>query len=236
MLVVLPVGTANAAELRFVHAVPGQGPAALEADGKAGDEVSYGQVGEYTQVPDGEVTLKLGDMQQKETLSGGRYTVVAWRKGDRVMLDLFSDGSAKPGQAQVRAIHAAGELGPGDVKLDSETLASSLAPGEASDYKTVDPGDYELRVTRPGGGGAPLAQSQLNLAAGSADTAIVIGSGGQPVDVVVATDDVAAPSQGPATGMGGLADGPPWAAVLLAALAAGALGGAGYRLARRRAA
>ena len=135
----------------------------------------------------------------------------------------------------MRAIHAAGELGEGDVQLDGQTLASALPPGEASEYLTVDPGSYNMSVTRPDGGGSPLAESQVSLAAGTSSTAIVVGSGGQPVEIVVAEDDVAAPSQGPATGLGGLDDdGPPWAAVLLAALCAGALGGGAYRLARRR--
>ena len=234
MLVVAPVGTASAAELRFVHGVPGQEPSALEVDGQAGDPVAFGEVGGYEQVPSGSVTLKLGDLEQTEELGEGRYTAVAWLRDDRVMLGVFSDGPAKGGTARIRAIHAAGELGEGDVLLDGESVATSLAPGEASEYQDVDPGAYGLEVTRPGGEGSPLAQSRVTLAAGSASTALVLGSGGEPIDVVVATDDTAAPSQGPATGLGGLDDGPPWAAVLLAALCAGALGGGAYRLARRR--
>jgi hypothetical protein len=236
MLVVAPVGTASAAELRFVHAVPGQEETALEVDGTAGDPVAFGEVGEYTRVPNGSVTLTLGQMESQENLSEGRYTAVAWREGDRVALTLFSDGTAQAGQASVRVVQAAGELGESDVQLDGQTLASALPPGEASDYQSVDPGDYGLQVTRPDGGGSPLAESDVSLAAGTASTAFVVGSGGQPVDVVLAEDDVAAPSQGPATGLGGLGhdNGPPWAAILAAALCAGALGGGAYRLARRR--
>ena len=69
MLVVAPVGTASAAEVRFVHAVPGQEPAALEVDGKAGDEVAFGEVGEYVRAPNGTVTLTLGEMESEEELS-----------------------------------------------------------------------------------------------------------------------------------------------------------------------
>jgi uncharacterized protein DUF4397 len=234
MLVVAPVGTANAAELRFVHAVPGQGPAALEVDGQPGQQVAFGQVGEYAQAPNGAVTLRLGELETEEELSEGRFTAVAWRRGDEVMLDVFQNGSAQAARARVRAIHAAGELGEGDVLLDGQELASSLGPGQAGEYQTVDPGDYEVRVTRPGGGGSPLAEGSASLAAGTASTAIVMGSGGRPVQIVLADDAVAAPSEGPATGLGGLEDGPAWTAVLLAALFAGALGGGAYRLARRR--
>lgn len=235
MLVVAPVGTAQAAELRFVHAVPGQGPAALEANGTAGESVAFGDVGAYTRAPNGSVTLTLGEMETEEELSAGRYTAVAWRRGDRVALNVFRDGSAEGGRARVRAINAAGELGESDLLLDGENLASALPPGEAGEYQTVDPGTYGLSVTRPGGGGSALAESEVTLAAGTASTAIVVGSGGRAVEVVLADDAVAAPAQGPATGLGGLDDeGPPWAAVLLAALCAGALGGGAYRLARRR--
>jgi len=234
MLALAPVGTAAAAELRLAHAVPGQGPAALEADGEPGPEVAFGQVGEYTRVPNGAVTLRLGELETEENLTAGRYTAVAWRRGDRVMLDLFRDAPAQPGRARVRAINAAGELGEGGVLLDSQTLARSLGPGEAGDYQTVEPGDYQVRVTRPGGGGSPLAEDGVTLTAGTASTALVVGSGGRPVQVVLAADSVAAPAQGPDTGLGGLDEGTPWLAVLLAALFAGALGGGAYRFARRR--
>jgi Domain of unknown function (DUF4397) len=234
MLVMGPVGIAEAAEVRLAHAVPGQGPAALEVDGEATPQVGFGQVSDYAEFPNGEVTLTLGELDAEENLSEGRYTAVAWRRGDQVMLDVFPDGDAQPGRARVRAIHAAGELGEGDVMLDGQTLADSLGPGEAGEYQAVDPGDYQLSVTRPGGGGSPLAEDSVNLTAGTASTAIVVGSGGRPVQVVLASDSVAAPSEGPATGLGGLEDGTPWAAVLLAALFAGALGGGAFRFARRR--
>lgn len=236
MLVTAPVGTAVAAELRLAHAAPGQGPAALEANGEAGPEVAYGQVGEYTQVPNGAVTLRLGELESEENLSEGRYTAVALRQGDRVVLELFSDGSARPGRARVRAINAAGELNEGDVAIDGQTIATAVGPGEAGDYRTVEPGDYGLQVTSSGGGGDPIAEDTVTLTAGTASTAIVMGSGGRPVQVVLASDSVAAPAQGPDTGFGGLDDGTPWGAVLAAALLAGALGGGAYRFARRRAA
>ena len=116
------------------------------------------------------------------------------------------------------------------------TLAARLPPGEASEYLTVDPGSYGVQVTRPGGGGSPLAEGQVTLAAGTASTAIVVGSGGQPVEIVV-TDDAVARSGGGAR---------PRASAASTATArrgrwlcwrrccAGALGGGAYRLARRR--
>jgi hypothetical protein len=52
---------------------------------------------------------------------------------------------------------------------------------------------------------------------------------------VVVQDAVDAPTGGPATGLGGLSDeGTPWLAALLAALAAGTLGGIAFTRASRR--
>jgi hypothetical protein len=54
------------------------------------------------------------------------------------------------------------------------------------------------------------------------------------VQFVIAADSTSAPSQAPATGLGGLSDEQtPWALALLAALLAAAGGGAAYTLASR---
>jgi hypothetical protein len=231
----VPVASASAAELRLVHGVPGVGEAALEADGEPGEAVGFGEVSDYQRVPNGEVDLALGAVRTTETLSSGRYTVVAWPSGGKPKLSVFRDGSARAGKARLRAIHAAGEVGAADVLLDGKTAVGRLGRGKSSGYLTVEPGTYAVKVMRPSGKGGALVGAEANLAAGSASTAVVVGSGGKPVQVALATDSVAAPAQGPATGLGGLEDdGPPWAAVLLAALCAGALGGGAYRLARRR--
>ena len=236
MLVMVPVGTAHAADLRFVHGIPGEGPAALEVNGSAGTEVGFGEIGPYEEAPNGSVTLALGDVEVTEELSAaGAYTAVAWRRDADVMLTLFRDGPAGAGQAKLRAVQVAGELGEVDVTLGRDKVASSIERGTASDYMTVEPGTYDLRVTRAGGGGSPLGASNgVSLAAGTSSTALVLGSGGAPLEVLIATDTVEAPAEGPATGLGGLDDGPPLLAALLAALAAGTLGAGAFRLARRR--
>ena len=76
----------------------------------------------------------------------------------------------------------------------------------------------------------------MSFAAGTSSTAYAVGSGGERARFVVVQDAVDAPAGGPATGLGGLSgEDTPWLAALLAALAAGALGGLAYtRAARRR--
>ena len=88
---------------------------------------------------------------------------------------------------------------------------------------------------KPGTKSALATQKGVTASAGSAATAYAVGSAGEPTRFVVVADSVAAPSGAPATGLGGMAgsDGAPWLAALLAALAAGTLGGVLYTRAPR---
>jgi hypothetical protein len=242
MLVGVSATNAWALELRFVHAVPGAGAASLSASGTSvGDPVSFGGVTSYTDVRSGSQKLELTPAgggkalaTANESLGDGRYTVVASGAGGRVDLHVYRDGEAKSGKAQVRAINAAMELGNTEVALDRRAMAGNLAPGKASPWSTVDPGTYQVEAMRPSGkGGALASRSGVSLAAGTSTTALVVGSGGQPTRIVLASDSTVTPSEAPGTGLGGLSGGTPWAAALAAALLAGALGGAAYTLASR---
>jgi hypothetical protein len=243
MLVAVSAGNASALELRFVHAVPGGGEATLRAGNKAiGGPVSFGGVTGYTRVGEGRVELALSPAgggkslaKATETLRGGRMTVVATKQGQKVMLRVLPDGRGSSGRARVRAMNAAPELGTTEVRLDGRALASDLSPGQAGDYSAVDPGTYRLAAMRPSGTGDALASKPgVSLAAGTSTTAFIVGSGGEPTRIVVASDGAVTPKSAPGTGLGGLSGGTAWASALAAALGAGALGGAAYLLATRR--
>jgi hypothetical protein len=245
LLLGVSAGNAWALELRFVHAVPGGGPATLSAGKTAIDRpVRFGGVTEYTRVDGGRVELVLrpaGGGQSlgkaSETLSGGRMTVVATRRRKHVALRVLPDGQASGGRVRVRAMNAAPELGRAEVKLGRRLVAQNLEPGQASRYSMVGPGTYSLKAARPGGdGGALASRSGVSLAAGTSDTAFVVGSAGEPTRFVVVSDETVTPKQPPGTGLGGLAGGTAWATAVIGALAAGALGGVAYLLAscRRR--
>jgi hypothetical protein len=99
----------------------------------------------------------------------------------------------------------------------------------------LEPGTYKLEAMRPSGkGGALATKSGVNLEAGTSATAVIAGSGGKPTTIIVASEGAVAPTHAPKTGLGGLDGGPPWLTALLAALAAGVVGGGAYRLAARR--
>jgi hypothetical protein len=235
----------GSADVRFVHAVPGAGSAELVVKGGSpiGGNASFGQVTSYVGVPPGshELSLKSGSKTLAVTTvdlgDGDHYTVVAMAQGKKVQLRPYTDGGASDGKARLRMIHAAPELGTPDVRLGKQTVAEKVKYTEATPYLTVSPGTYTLSVTKPGDGkGSPIVQkSGVALGAGSSETALLLGSRGEPTRVVVAADRTAAPSRAPRTGLAPLASGErPWGIIVGIAVLAGLLGGAAQLLAARR--
>jgi uncharacterized protein DUF4397 len=226
-------------EVRFLHAVPGGPSALLDVGGTKTGAAGFGQASNYAPAPGAKVRLKLvaggkSLASRSVNLASGSYTVVAFPKGSKVSLPLFRDGKGEGGKARLRAIHAAPELDEATFTLDGRRLGT-LSAGEAGSYVTPDPGSYTLKVARPGGGGDALLEQEITVSAGVTQTAVAVGSGGEPTRVVVLPDGANAPKKGPATGLGGLSDdGTPWGFALLAALAAGLLGLAAFALASRR--
>jgi hypothetical protein len=83
-----------------------------------------------------------------------------------------------------------------------------------------------------------IPTATVSVSAGSATTAVLVGSRGEKARWVLVDDATVAPSAAPQTGLGGLSTpggGPPWLAALLAALGAGALGAVAHRAATRAA-
>ncbi len=229
---------AAAAEVRFLHAVPGGPKAYLQVGGTALGNVGFGQASMYARTPDGKVSLALIAGGKRlalvtPTLEDRRYTVVASTVGKRIVLRTFSDGPARAGSARVRAVHVVPELDEAGFTAGSKSLGE-VGRGEASDYATVRPGDYGIEAAQPGGD-MVAERGGVNLAAGTASSAYLLGSAGERTRFVVLQDTVAAPALAPATGLGGLADeDQPWLAALAAALIAGTLGGLGYKRASAR--
>ena len=242
MLVTFGAADAVAAEVRLVHAVPGAGGAQLSVSGRElGSPVGFGKAGGFASTRDGSVTVTLVPggggkalASKKLSLRDGRYTVIAAPSGKGVVLRSYRDGSPQDGKARVRAIHAAGEIDEADLKVDDKTVARNVKPGASTPYLELPPGSYTFAMMMPGGGGDPLVKaSGVELVAGTSSTAVVVGRGGEPTKIVLASDGSSGPVAGPDTGLGGLDDGPPWALALLVGAMAGALGGGAWLLARR---
>jgi hypothetical protein len=245
MLVTVPAASARAsAEIRFVNARGGSDAVSLEATvaGQAvpiGGATAFGDSTDRASVPFGDATLKLSGADASATIDkpladGASYTVIALPKGDSGFdLKVLRDGSAAAGDAKLRVVHAAPELGKPDIRLGDRTLAQGVDFRGETGYLKVDPGSYELAVAQPNGGKAVL-KMHVSLAAGTASTVIVAGSGGSEARLIQLDDDTVTPPGAPHTGLGGIAwQERPWLLALLAALLAGTTGGA-LQMARTR--
>jgi hypothetical protein len=241
MLLTAPAAFAKeSSQIRFLHAVPGVGDATLSAGDQEVGSAGFAEATDLVTVPAGESDLLLSapggvEVEGSETLEpGSAYTVIAMAKGDGAELVTFADGKAKKDVARLRMIHAAPELGEPDLIVDGKTIARKAPFGDATRYWTFDPGTYEVEVADPDSGKTVVPAKALALAAGSSSSGVIVGSRGEDARLVVVDDDVTAPSSGPQAGFGGLADsgGRPWGLALLAALAAGLLGGAMFRRAQ----
>lgn len=243
MLVGGPAASAAAsAKVRLVNARPGSHAVGLKVvvSGAAPPAIgpaSFGQVTPYARVSPGNAQIGLSGLRAsdgnpkqvtQQLVDGGSYTAVALAKGSKgFTLKVYRDGHGRAGSARVRVIHAAPELGSPDIKLGQRTIAEKLSFEEATPYLSVSPGSYAVAVVKPGSS-TPIFEKKVSLSAGAATTAILAGSGGARERLIVATDDTVTPGGAPETGLGGLAGGGgvPWLLVGLAALLAGALGGA----------
>ena len=230
-------------QARFLHAVPMAKPATLIVHGHPPRiRSAYGHPSEYFDCRPGPAKVELRVQGQSKPvvtaeleIGKGRYTVIAVPDGKKVGLRVYKDGNAVPGKARMRTINAASELGNAEMRVDGRPV-SRIKPDQATSYASVPPGRHDLSVTRAGGGGGEIAtQPNAALVAGSASTAIVVGSGGEPTDVLLVSDQTAGPSVAPATGfVGDLGEDKPWLLVALAAVAAGWGGGTAYLLVARR--
>lgn len=224
------------AQIRFVHAVPGVGVATLSDGDQTVGDADFGEASDLVAVPAGEAKLRLEApdgvelSSDRKLAAGGSYTVVAMKTKDAAELRLFENRDAKPGVARLRMIHAAPELGDADLAIGGKTVARDASYTDETDYLQLDPGDYKLSVKSPMTG-KPVLADELPLAAGTSDTALIVGSQGEQTRVVLVEDDVATPAGAPATGFGGLAtaeDAADWPLALAAALGAGLTGLAAF--------
>ena len=229
-----------ATEVRFLHAVPGGPEAELRLTGaEPSAPVGFGEATDYVSSSAGSVkaTVVSGGKPLDGAVdipSEGRHTLVFRSSGGKIMSTLLTDGKAAASRARFRVVHAAPEIDEAEFVVGDKAVGR-LKAGKSSDYETVEPGSYTLAARRPGESDALVESPEVNLVAGAAETAYLVGSGGEQTRFVVLEDAASAPDEAPATGLGGLrSDGEPaWLLALLAALAAGTAGGVAYARATR---
>jgi hypothetical protein len=238
---VAPSAAFGDAQVRFIHTVPMLGAASLDVNGTTVGSASFAKATPYATVPSGNVHLVVS-MGGKPVLKashklkdGGLYSVVA-EAAKPAKLYVYRDDTAAAGVARMRVIHAAPELGSPDVAVDGKVVAKHVKYTSATAYWGLPPGTHTVAVTDPSSGKPVIAPDQVPLAAGTASTILVVGSGGEKVQPVLVTDSDSAPSSAPETGLGGLApgQGPNWALAAIVALAAGLAGLGAHRLVHGR--
>jgi hypothetical protein len=247
LLVAMLLATGSAAAnqtaaVRFLHAVPGVGTASLSASGVKVGSAGFGDKTGFATVPAGSTPLVLHGPNGLVLKGSGNfgaghaYTIIALAKGKSAELRSFADGTARAGVARVRMIQAAPELGMPNFVVGGKLIAKKAPYGADTGYTDLQPGSYKVMVENPANGKTVIPTATVPVAAGSATTAVLVGSRGEQARWVLVDDATAAPSAAPQTGLGGLSTsggGAPWLLALLAALGAGALGGLFHRSASR---
>ena len=173
---------------RFLHAVPmAAAGGADSARTPAAIQSSYGKPSPYHACHPGPARVELkveGQAKPAATanldIGRGRYTVIAVPEGKGVGLRVYKDGNRR-----CRARPACGPSTPPPSSTMRRCAWTARRRADRADkatgYTSVPPGRHDLSVTRPGGAGGALASaSGVPLVAGSASTAIVVGSGGSP--------------------------------------------------------
>jgi hypothetical protein len=238
LLATSSAGAKQAAQVRFLHAVPGVGTASLSASGVKVGSAGFGEKTGFATVPAGKSPLVLRGpdglvLKGSDQLDAGHaYTIIALAKGKSAELRGFVDGSARAGIARVRMIQAAPELGKPNFVVGGKVVAKMVPYGGNTGYLDVEPASYKVMVENPDTGKSVIPTASVPFAAGSATTAVLVGSRGEEARWVLVDDATAAPSAAPQTGLGGLttsSGGMPWLLALLAALGAGTLGGLIHR-------
>jgi nucleoid-associated protein YgaU len=168
---------------------------------------TFGHISHYVPVAPGSLELQLRPHGSEKAVTRtharlrdhGHYTVVALAPSSmsskQVRLLVLRDGAAKPGTARLRLVHAAPELGSPNVELDGKTVAKNFPFGKASGYLNVPPGTHDVSIVKPSGGTSLLSLRGITFKAGTAETAVVVGTRGQKVRAVLATDDVVTPEK-----------------------------------------
>jgi hypothetical protein len=218
-------GGGDVARLRVGHFSAGLGEVTVEVNGRSlVGELAYGEVSDYQTVSPGtfDVTFRAGDgapgsppvATAEVTLAPEAAGSVVIAGGpDRTEARAFLDdlSAPAPGNARVRLIH----LAPGVPAVDARVregvrMFEDAVFGEATSYRDLPPGSYDLEMLRAGTDQVLLAVRGVTVQSGSVYTMVGTGGGEEPVAVrsfVDAAGAGTAPVGGVAAGFGGAATG-----------------------------
>jgi hypothetical protein len=247
----VPVAAADEAKVRVLHGSPDAPAVDVYVDGaKVGDPLAgleFGDISEYVSLPAGTYDLKVCasadatvcpiEADDVTLEAATRYTIAATNVLASIEAQVITDNPAPvAGKAKVRVVHFSADTPAIDVLTQDggTAVVDGLAYPDATDYQTLDPGAYDLKVCADADNTVcPLDPGSLDLEAGAAYSVFAIGSltaDPSTLMAVVELDDIAGPDT--ATSVEGVAT-LGWGAVLSMGLGIALLLGAA-RLATRR--
>ncbi|MFB6078523.1 MAG: DUF4397 domain-containing protein, partial [Halarchaeum sp.] len=182
----------GSAVLRVAHLSPDAPAVDVYVDDRVVlEDVPFGAVSDYLVLDPGTYSVRVtktgGDnavFDQDVGVEANAYTAAALGevsgKNKAFAVKLLTDDVEAPasGKARVRLVHAAPDAPAVDVTAKGDGVVfDGVAFGEASDYATVDAGDYTLQV-RPAtdaNDGDVAATFDVTLDGGTVDTAFAVG-------------------------------------------------------------
>jgi hypothetical protein len=192
-----PAQTLARALVRFIHAVPGVGTAAVDVNTGSGDEVlgaiGFGQSTQWHSLRSGRFHWSLAGGGRTlaagtATVGNGAYDIVVLEREMKVFLAVYRAQGGKAGTSLVRVIHAAPELGSPELDVDGKEAVKSLSYTHATPYLSLAPGVHHLGAMRPGDTTPLVAGVTMHLMSGDAYSSLVLGTRGQRVKVVTLVD------------------------------------------------
>jgi hypothetical protein len=207
-LLVLTRGTPNkleiadaTAQVRVMHASPDAPAVDVLVDGaKALANVPFPADSGYVSLLSGQRNFKVNAagtattvIDVSPTLTAGKsYSVfaVGFLAGIQPLL-LEDNRTPTAGKARIRVIHGSPDAPAVDVLANDAKVLSNVPFKAASDYLTVDPGNYVFKLNLAGTTTTAYTTPSIALAAGKVYTAIAIGSaagGANPLTVKLLTD------------------------------------------------
>lgn len=181
------------------------------------DDVQYGQVSSYKELPAGTYVLSMRAENAPDSTpvistdvtvkAGSPTTVVAYGRNKHLKTTAFTDDLTQPasGQARLRLVQAATNAKAVDVRTSTgTTVAQDAEFGTATQYATVTAGKWTLDVS----GGGQTGTASVDLGSGTVSTLFVLDNSAGKLTVVPVVDAAASastPAGGVQTGGGGTA-------------------------------
>jgi hypothetical protein len=197
-----PVAAADDAMVRVLHASPDAPAVDIKVDdANVLTNVPFKTISDYLAVPGGTYNVKVCAtgtdtcvIDADLTFEAGKmYTVAATNVLTEIEAQVLTDAPAPTAdKTQVRVVHFSADTPAVDVLTQdgSTKVVENLAYPDATDYLTLDPASYDLKVCANADNTVcPLDLGSLDLAAGTSYSVFAVGSlAGETLDAVVAVD------------------------------------------------